>query len=464
MRQGRSADREPGAASGTRAVDPVFLLAAALAMAAGLLGGASRENPLRLAVVELTAVPLLAMGLRAVVRGRLPDDRPGRQLDLWIIAAAVGIPLLQLAPVPPEIWTRLPGQAARLTALRVLGRQPPWLPMSLAPAATFRAILALTPPLAMYLAIVRLSADQTHRLSWLWLGLAALGLMLGVGQMVEPGGGPAYLYATASVDSLVGVFANRNHEAAFLVCLAPVAAAIGLPPRPKRSERGNGSRTSWRRWLGALFIAVAFVALSAVRSRAGVLLAGPALAAALLVIWRGRGRGEADRWRQALPVAAAAAVAVAAVALFALTPILARFDTGGSDLNRGQFWPIVMDAAQPFEPLGAGVGAFDRVFAAVEPLTLVGPRYLNHAHNDFLEIWLEAGWPGLAVVGAFLVWLVLANLRAWRSRSALARAAGASVVLLLVFSVPDYPLRTETLAVFLAFCCGVLAAPTGSLA
>jgi O-antigen ligase len=158
-------------------------------------------------------------------------------------------------------------------------------------------------------------------------------------------------------------------------------------------------------------------------------------------------------------VAAAAALAVAAVSLFALTPLLARFDRAGSDLNRGQFWPVVIDAARSFAPLGAGIGSFDRVFAAVEPLTMVGPRYLNHAHNDFLETWLEAGWPGLAAVGAFLLWLILANLRAWRSPSALARAAGASVALLLAFSFPDYPLRTEALAVFLAFCCGIMAAP-----
>ena len=44
-------------------------------------------------------------------------------------------------------------------------------------------------------------------------------------------------------------------------------------------------------------------------------------------------------------------------------------------------------------------------------------------------------------------------------RNPLAQASSAAIFLLMAQSVVDYPLRTETLAVLFAFCCGGLAWP-----
>ena len=58
----------------------------------------------------------------------------------------------------------------------------------------------------------------------------------------------------------------------------------------------------------------------------------------------------------------------------------------------------------------------------------------------------------------FLAWFIAAGWRAWRSGPPLAQASSAAVALLMAQSAVDYPLRTETVAVLFAFCCGVLAA------
>jgi O-antigen ligase len=122
-------------------------------------------------------------------------------------------------------------------------------------------------------------------------------------------------------------------------------------------------------------------------------------------------------------------------------------------------WPTVVQAAWSFMPLGAGVGAFERVFRAAEPLGLVGPTFFNHAHDEYLEIWLETGVVGPALVAAFAVWFALASVRAWRrGGEPLARGASVGVGLILAQSVVDYPLRTETVACLFAFACGCLAA------
>jgi mannose/fructose/N-acetylgalactosamine-specific phosphotransferase system component IIC len=74
-----------------------------------------------------------------------------------------------------------------------------------------------------------------------------------------------------------------------------------------------------------------------------------------------------------------------------------------------------------------------------------------------LELWLETGWIGAAIVLVFLAWFASAALRAWRTGSDVARAASVAILLLMAESAVDYPLRTETLAVLFAFCCGTLA-------
>jgi O-antigen ligase len=422
--------------------------AGALIVAACLLGGASRVNSVRLAAVELCALPLAAAALRRLAWG---ERRRGATFPVAILLLILAVPVAQLLPLPAALWTLLPGQGARIEALGLAGVRPSWLPMTLAPRETARAALALIPPAAMLLGALGLTPRQLHRLTAIWLLLALGGLILGVAQIAEPNGGPAYLYRTTNLGSLVGWFANRNHEAGFLVALMPLGAALaGQATRRAAAVRGPSRGP----WLAGLFIVISLVAVGVIRSRAGVILAAPAAVSVLAVL----ARGAAGRSRRLMIGGAGAAilVAVMAVVAFGLPPILDRFAGGvGSDL-RYETWPYVAAAARTFLPLGSGLGSFDRVFEAVEPLALVAPSYFNHAHNDFLELWLETGVVGAAILALFLVWWGQATARAWRSGGDLARGASLAIPLMLAESLVDYPLRTETMAVLLAFCCGAL--------
>ena len=457
MRTGRTADRRLDGRAAT-IVNVRFALTAALVVGAAVLGGASRENPLRLAAVELAAIPLLFISLRHRPSGR-DSFRPMPKYPLTLLALILCVPLLQLIPLPARLWTALPGQAPRLEALRLAKLATPWLPLSLAPDNTWRMALGLVAPAAMWVATLDLRTTETRRLVWLWIALAAGGLVLGLAQLATPAGGPAYLYRTTNLGSLVGLFANRNHEAGFLLALLPFSAALAVPAAAPAEPDAERRGRRWSLWLGLAFVAVSVVALGVIHSRAGVVLAIPAILASLAVLWRGAG------WwtdlRPAIALAATIAVAAGSIAILGLSPILDRFRGQGPEEFRLEAWPYVIEAARSFLPLGSGLGSFDRVFEAAEPLTLVGPTYFNHAHNDYLELWLETGWVGAAIFCAFLVWFAPAALRAWRSGGSLACAASATILLVMAQSVVDYPLRTETLAVLFAFCCGLLAAPQG---
>jgi O-antigen ligase len=244
-----------------------------------------------------------------------------------------------------------------------------------------------------------------------------------------------------------GFFANRNHLATLILSATPFAVVLGAG----RLRRRGGNVGIW---LSALFLGLALVGLAVVRSRFGVLLFGPMLGASLLAAWIASGRSRPPA--ALLGLVGTAAVAAALVAGLALGPIMARFDTGTPEL-RFERWSMVAEAAGPYLPLGTGVGSFDAVYRAHEPLEQLDSTFFNHAHNEYLETWLEAGWPGIALIIAFLVWYAR---RAWAtwvappSRAAdLGRAASIAIGMMLLHSIADYPLRTAALAVLFALCC-----------
>jgi O-antigen ligase len=146
--------------------------------------------------------------------------------------------------------------------------------------------------------------------------------------------------------------------------------------------------------------------------------------------------------------------------LLALPPILERFDTENQLEGRSNRWPLVAETAQTYLPLGSGIGSFDAVYRSVEPLEELDSTFFNQAHNEYLETWLETGWLGIALILGFFVWYLRRTWAAWTgppSREGdLQRAASIGIGVLILHSAGDYPLRTVSLAVVFALCCGLL--------
>ncbi len=431
--------------------DPIFACALTLLVTSMLFGGASQDNALPLGAVELASLPLLFAAIyRIVTRGH----PPGARLPLALLIGVVMIPLLQLAPLPPQIWSRLPGRdvVARVMDLTGLGR--PTLPYSLYPEATWRSLLALAPPAAMFLGALQLSGRQKQMMTACWIALGLVSLLIGALQMSGGADSPLYFYAITNKGSAVGLFANRNHHAAFIVSLLPFAAMFTIELK---------GRVAAPQALAALFFPIAIVAIAVIDSRAGVALLGASLIASLAIVAR---TSTVGRRTLLMITLAAIAIGVAGAGLFALGPILQRFG-GAASSNELRFegWPIVIKLAGEYLPFGTGVGAFEPIYRSAEPLTQVTNVYFNHAHNDYLELWLETGVAGLILLLAFLGWLVRTIWRAWTApaaegRGAVALSSSVVILLLLAHSALDYPLRVEAIAVLFAFACGVMASQT----
>ena len=82
-------------------------------------------------------------------------------------------------------------------------------------------------------------------------------------------------------------------------------------------------------------------------------------------------------------------------------------------------WPVAQvtsQAAIANLPFGSGFGTFVPVFEQFAPRTLLldQNRYVNHAHNDWLELWLTGGVIAIVLTVGFLAWLAASTFSLWR--------------------------------------------------
>ena len=128
-----------------------------LLVACLVLGGSTYAGFLSDAVLQLLSIPVLMYALWLLPASMSSGSQPSR--GIWTVLAlclaAVLLPVLQLLPLPPSIWTQLPGREPVIAAFGLIGQDLPylpWMPLSLTPRATWVSALALLPPVAILLA------------------------------------------------------------------------------------------------------------------------------------------------------------------------------------------------------------------------------------------------------------------------------------------------------------------------
>jgi O-antigen ligase len=411
-----------------------FYVTAAVLCLTLFIGGASRENMPLVFVAEISSLlPLLWAAWRLVEAGHWRRLR----VPLALAGAILAVPLLQLIPLPFSLWAALPGHQTAVQALHVLGVPDQWRPYSLQPRDTFGNWLALFPPLAMFLAVLGL----TDRERWLLLimipSIALISLVLGLMQIRNE---HFYFYHNTNLGAAVGLFSNRNHQATlFLITLPLVAGAVSSRHLPQNLRMVA-------RVIAAIMACLMILGLGFVKSRAGILLAGPVLLGAILLILRARTQ-KPDKKLMAL----AAVVVIAALALvgaFLAQPLIERFETRDIEARLTTV-PVTFNTATHYLPFGSGIGSFEAIYAGVEPLAEMNQTFWNHAHSDYVELWLEAGVLAALIFLAFMVWFVRALVRAWKASgdtAQLARAGAIVVLIVLAHSLVDYPIRTLAIA------------------
>lgn len=434
-----------------------FVLTLAVAGLALVFGGATTQGHASDALVQLASLPLLGVALmRLATQPRLRRAA----FPLVLLAAILALPLLQLIPLPPILWTQFPGRAGMVEVFALIDRPLPCWPLSMDPSATFGSFLSLLPAAAIFLAVLSTDVRDRRAMTLGLIGFAVLTVVIGLAQLAQGPGSPLRFHAITNFDSSVGFFANRNHYAALLCATLPLTLAWAI--------HSAGTAGPERRMLTLVFGSISVLLLLGAAlslSRAGIILATVALGSGILLLDFGQAR-ESRRsvWRLMIVIGA---IAVVMIANYALSGLLSRFATSGIDDYRVLIWSITRAAIASVFPVGAGFGTFRPLYLASDrPEALTG-AYVNRAHNDWLELVLEAGLPAILLMLAFAAWFVRSAFRAWRGHASeparldvkLVRAATLSIAILLVHSVVDYPLRTTAGQMVFAFLCALLVAP-----
>lgn len=425
-------------------------------MAAMTLGGSSSILA-SAAGLEIGGLLLLALALAC-----LAVHPPGRGAiwPLVLAALALAVPLVQLVPLPPEVWRHLPGREIVAEGYQVVGAPQPWLPVSLDPAATWGAFFKLAPPLSLFCATLVLGDGARRRLAIVVPVAAVCSIALAILQK-SGGEGRAFfgIVDLAGGTGASGLFANRNHQGLLLATAIPLSGLIAIGPRAAAWGR------PMRLVIGASLILVLAVGAIVTTSRAALALVGLSVLFTGAIAGGQLLEGRRSVWGGLLALLLIFALLLGAglAATLSYAPTAERFQTAlGSDL-RFSLFPKVAKVGLELAPVGGGMGAFAAVYQGHESATEIAPAYINHAHNDYLELWLEAGFAALAMIVGFLLWYGRAALAWIQTTSTLSRPAaltGAGVIaLILLHSLVDYPLRTPAIAALFGFSCALLVPP-----
>src|SRR3984893_267298 len=87
-----------------------------------LLGGGTRGGFLSDTILELFAIPAFLVALTSLVALPWTESKRPAEWALMLCLAIAIVPLLQLVPLPPWIWTRLPNRGEMARVFDLLGR------------------------------------------------------------------------------------------------------------------------------------------------------------------------------------------------------------------------------------------------------------------------------------------------------------------------------------------------------
>lgn len=436
-------------------VESTFLAAAIFIVAVGIMGGGARADIVSLLILRPAAVIALGLGIWWLTPATMREFRT----VFVIFGLTVAYTAATLVPLPPALWGLLPGRSLALEAATVAGINQPWRPISLVPWRTWNALFALMVPAAALCLAAGCTADGRERLLKVVVWFAAASALFGVLQIVTSGNSALYLYRVTNDGSPVGLFANRNHQAALLNCLFPLLA--GYASLTSGTERSIAIRRN-----AALAVAITLLPLQLITgSRAGLLLLLPAIVSALW-IYRAPERDRRSRRKRAMRPALLYSLVGAGLAGLMLVTVLASRATAWerlispdeSDNTRIAMLLPNIDLGWKYFPFGSGSGTFVEIFQVDEPQALLHPSYANHAHNDLVELWITTGLAGvLLMLAGLAAWglAVRAQLQlGWRpplsGEARLARVGLSLIAVLAASSAADYPLRTPSLGAIFA--------------
>jgi len=386
----------------------------------------------------------------AVVGERMRGGLLRAQSTSVFFLLLVVLPLAQLLPLPSFLRGKIDPAGVALLANAPDGTPRVW-PFSLDPYSTETEIGVAAGALVVFVLAAHDATRRRHRKPL--LDAIALGGVLAVASgLVHRIFGVERLYGIFDVYGAVfpGPFINPNHSAEFYELAAFSALALAL----------GGSTESRIAWFAAAGVNAAAALSTLSRGAFLALLVGGAAFVALR--WRADRTDEAGAEKPRLgrlgrtiawSLFAAVCLACAAFALGA-SPVLD--EVANTNLaGRGEkivvwkdSWSIVLR-----HPLGIGRHAFDRVYPIYKTLTM-NSRFV-FVENGPLQLLIDVGWPGLALLGGAVAWLAWKVRQGWKG-DYMDAALLAGLVAVGAHNLVDFGIETMGIRLPFAALAGIL--------
>ena len=333
----------------------------------------------------------------------------GAMLGLLVIGLA------SLVPLSPETWLSLPGRAVYAEVVATL-RQPPMnvssLSLSFDPVGTSYATLSFLVALSVGIAAMLLPAPLLLSVLLLFVGIAVAQACLGLLQLAF--GIPSVFTHEVAVggNRATGTFVNKNHYATFLAMALPLLIF-------RTAGQFNFSQKAVTRtplssiWWGVVSAIVASALVASVSRAGGAAGFSVAVLAALTC-----GLRTQATTRQRFGLLGIAVLAFALASTSSLTLLLdslkgATF-TDSAD-GRKALVRLSLTGANAFFPVGSGLGSYPIAFQRFQTDGVTG--FIEHVHNDYVELLFEAGLLGCVVLICLAIAAVAAGLRLWNSQA-----------------------------------------------
>ena len=444
-----------------RVVEAALMLCVTVAVLS--FGG---TEPVSFSIVE---VLLLAAAVAALYALKNFSWSHARQIGI-IPATLLALTAFQLLPIPTSLLRWLRPSHAPWNITSPENAPPTFSTLSIAPYATRTHLVLLACCTAVFFFARTLGQDRQARrrlVGWL-LALGTFEALYGLLQYLS-GWQKIFNYAKKyNLEEATGTYINRNHFAGFLEMVIPFGLALVLYENAKLM-RGTHPVRRWKAILSAenlprvglrfLATAVMLAGLAFSRSRMGIVAAASSLA--LLAAFSGFQR-KAGLW-----FAAVLMVCVTTLVLWmGATSTFERFGSLGQEYSaagesRLSLWIDSARLVAGHPLLGSGLGTFPVAFTTVQT-TFLG-KFVNHAHNDYLEFASDLGVPAAILLFGSIaaVFVRLASKIASASVSfekAAALGCLGAIAAILLHSLADFNLYIPANALVFSCILGLAAA------
>ncbi len=364
--------------------------------------------------------------------------------------------IIQIIPLPPSIWTKLPGHGVVVDGFKLMELPLPWLPISLAPERTLSSLFDFLPPIAAFLLVVHLADYREKRIAvWTVVIFAMLTVGLGLLQ-VNMEGGAFYFYAVTNPDLPVGFFSNGNHQATMLLMALALSFAL-LSDLFSKGRSKSGASFGPRLLLIISLILGLIIGLALNTSVAGYLLMPVVVSLSIAVVVFTK-RVKITKMHVLGLLIALPFIGFVFWDLVFLSPtmqgLVNNLSTEG-DMTRVQVFAKTIEIIPKFFPFGSGLGSYQEIFRLYEDKNIITNVFSPHTHNDYLEFILEFGLVGIIAILSFVGYWgykVMTLIGSRRRVGVIGVAASIAILAVLLHSIVDYPLRTIAISTLFSFC------------